>query len=125
MNNYNVSECIKEFGRGVNLIDPDGKLIQQEKCILTPLRYKNKMYLEGIPTDIGVNDSGYFLLIAPPSMMLDRIGRKGFICDGRNKYNIDRMERIFLGEKVLYLWAVVKNHTEGDYPHYNHFAERR
>ena len=46
MNNYNVSECIKEFGRSVSLIDSDGRMIQQEKCMLTPLRYKNKMYLE-------------------------------------------------------------------------------
>ncbi len=125
MNNYNVSECIKKFGRGVSLIDSDGKLIQQEKCILSPLRYKNKMYLEGIPTDIGVNDSGYFLLIAPSSMQLDKIGRKGFVCDGEKKYHIDRMEKMFFGENLLYLWAVVKEHTDGKYPQYNHFTERR
>lgn len=125
MNNYNVSECLKEFGRGLNLVDSDGKLIQQEKCILSPLRYKNKMYLEGIPTDIGVNDSGYYLLIAPPSASLEKIGKKGFVCDGKKKYHIDRMEKIFFGENVLYLWAVVKEYTNGEYPQYNHFAERR
>ncbi len=125
MNNYNVSECIKEFGRSVKLIDLENRLVQQEKCILTPLRYKNKMYLEGIPTDIGVNDSGYFLLIAPSSMQLEKIGRKGFVCDGEKRYHIDRMEKMFFGENVLYLWAVVKEHTDGEYPQYNHFAERR
>jgi AraC-like DNA-binding protein len=119
------SEYIRKFGRSVNLVGSDGKTVQTEKCILTPLRYKNKMYLEGIPTDIGVNDSGYFLLIAPPSMKIDEIDKKGFICDGKKKYHTDRTEKIFFRDKILYLWAVVKECTDGKYPQYNHFAERR
>ena len=120
-----VSYYIRKFGRNIMLADSVCNVIQQERCILSPLRYKNKMYLEGIPTDIGVNDSGYYLLIAPPSVKLESLGDKGYLCDGERKYHIDRMEKIYFGDEIFYIWAVVKEHTDGKYPQYNHFIERR
>ena len=83
------------------------------------------MYLEGVPTEIGINDSGYYLLLAPASMQIELMGDKGYISDGEKKYHIDRWEKIWLGEKVVFIWAVLKEHTTGCYPYYNHFSERR
>lgn len=120
-----IDRYMNKYGRKVGLFDSCGNKLQEKKCFIQPLRYKNKMYLEGVPTDIGVNDSGYYLLLAPCSMKLDAIGDRGYICDGEKKYHIDRWEKIYLGIGVLYLWAVIKEHTEGSYPYYNHFIERR
>lgn len=121
----NVDTLIKKYGRDVHIFCSAGRQIQSTRCILTPLRYKNKMYLEGIPTDIGIDDSGYYLLIAPSSAFVEKTGDKGYLCDNEKKYHIDRYEKVFFGENVLYFWAVLKEMKKGDYPLYNHFTQRR
>ncbi len=121
----NIERIISRYGRTVKTVDSCGKEIEEKKCFIQALRYKNKMYLEGVPTEIGINDSGYYLLLAPASMRIDLMGDKGCISDGEKKYHIDRWEKIWLGEKVFFIWAVLKEHTTGCYPYYNHFSERR
>lgn len=121
----NIRALMDCYGRPLFLCCSNGKRIQTISCILNPLRYKNKMYLEGVPTDIGVDDSGYYLLLAPAEIMIDKLGDEGYICDGEAKFHIDRWEKIYFGRNVLYIWAVLKEITTGKYPVYNHFTERR
>ena len=121
----NIVPMMNRFGRPLYLFCSNGKRIQTINCIITPLRYKNKMYLEGVPTDIGIDDSGYYLLLAPSGIMIDKLGDNGYLCDGEKKFHIDRWEKIFFGSSVLYIWAVLKEQTTGNYPVYNHFTERR
>lgn len=113
--------CINRFGRKVFLYNGCGELVQEGKCFIQALRYKNKMYTEGTPTDIGINDSGYYLLIGPPGLEIEKISDRGYITDSDKKYHIDRWEKIYLGEDVFYIWAVLKEHTTGCYPVYRHF----
>ena len=117
----NFIRCIEKWGKKASLADCRGGIIQNEKCFIQPLRYKNKMYIEGTPTEIGINDSGYYLLIGPPNLKMDRIGKKGCIRDGEKKYHVDRWEKIYAGEDVFYIWAVLKEYTDGCYPVYEHF----
>lgn len=121
----NIGPMLDRCGRPLHLHCANGKIIQTVSCILTPLRYKNKMYLEGVPTDIGIDDSGYYLMLAPSEIMIDKLGDEGYICDGEAKFHIDKWEKIYFGRNVLYIWAVLKKHTTGNYPVYNHFTERR
>lgn len=121
----NIERIMNRYGRSMCAIDADGNLIEKKKCFVQALRYKNKMYLEGTPTEIGINDSGYYLFLGPASMQIDKLGDKGYLFDGTKKYHIDRWEKIWYGEEVFYLWAVLKEHTDGNYPYYNHFTERR
>ena len=48
-----------------------------------------------------------------------------YLYDDEKKYHIDRWEKIWVGDKVFYLWAILKEYSEGDYPVYDHFVERR
>lgn len=121
----NITSLFCRYGRPLWLFCENGHRLQEINCIFTPLRYKNKMYLEGVPTDIGIDNAGYYLLLAPSGIMLDNLGDNGYVCDGEKKYHIDKWEKIFLGKDVLYIWAVLKEHTTGNYPVYNHFTERR
>lgn len=114
-------KIIKKYGQSVELYDEDDTLIDNTKCFIQPLRYKNKMYTQGTPTDIGYNYSGYYLLIAPPSFDADALGESGYIYDGSKKYHIDRSEKIYFGSDVFYVWAVLREHKDGDYPEYKHF----
>lgn len=72
---------------------------------------QNKMYLYGVNTEIGYNSQGYYLYIGPPEHDLT-LNEDALIIDGDIKYQIDRAEKIKLGEEVLYVWAVVRTVVE-------------
>ncbi|MBQ8502684.1 MAG: hypothetical protein IJ491_00200 [Clostridia bacterium] len=78
------------------------------KAFLQPLRYKNKIYLSGVPTEIGYDSLRKYLLIAPPEAKLDLIDGNTYILqfDGAN-FSVDHCEKVYYKEKPLYFWAVV------------------
>lgn len=121
----NIERIMKKYGRKITAADCCGNTVDEKYCFVQALRYKNKMYTEGTPTEIGVNDSGYYLFLGPADMRIDEIGDRGYLTDGDKKFHIDRSEKIYFRNKVFYIWAVLKEHTTGKYPYYNHFAERR
>ena len=59
---------------------------------IQPLRYKNKMYLYGVNTEIGYNSQGYYLYIGPPEHDLT-VNEDALIIDGDIKYQIDARRR--------------------------------
>ena len=69
----NIERIMNRYGRSVSAFDSDGNLIEKKKCFIQALRYKNKMYLEGTPTETGMDDAGYYLFLGPASMQTDRI----------------------------------------------------
>ena len=100
----NLSAEFKKWGRVLVIENTDSTRTAPFKGFIQPLRYKNKMYLYGVNTEIGYNSQGYYLYIGPPEDAL--------IIDGDIKYQIDRAEKIKLGEEVLYVWAVVRTVVE-------------
>lgn len=118
--NY-TEKFIAKYGRNVKTFDSNDNNIQKLKCFIQPLRYKNKMYTQGTPTDIGFNYSGYYLLIAPASFNIDKLDENGYLTDDEKKYHIDRSEKVYFGSQIFYIWAVLREHNDGNYPIYNHF----
>ena len=104
----NISGIFRRYGRTVSAVDNKGNIVSSEKCFVQPLRYKNKMYLEGTPTEIGMNESGYYLFLAPPLFDITSVMDGGYLTDNVNRYHVDRMEKIYLGEKVHFLWAIIR-----------------
>lgn len=119
----NFDTLLNRFGRTFYIIDNNGNKISEAKCMMQPLRYKNKMYLEGTPTDIGENDAGYYLLFAPASFELKNSDNSRCLFDGEKKYVTDRTEKIYYGDTVMYTWAVIKNAADGEFPYYDHFCK--
>ena len=79
---------------------------------LQPLRYKNKLYLSGVPTELGYDGLNKYLLICPPNIDLDKIDGINYrLCFGDNAYGVDHYEIIYRGGEPLYLWAII--HKEG------------
>lgn len=115
---------LQKWGRKITVLDRSDAAVQTKKCFMQALRYKNKMYMEGTPTDIGISNSGYFLLLAPPDFAVNEVENGGCISDGEKKYHIDRWEKIYAGEEVFYIWAIIKEDTKGCYPDYDHFRRR-
>ena len=64
-----LQALIERYGRSVSLSMEDGWHSPQFRALIQPLRYKNKMYLEGVHTPIGIHDPGYYLYIGLPHTM--------------------------------------------------------
>jgi len=114
MNSFDA--MIKRFGRDVSLHMKDGWTSGDYRAFLQPLRYKNKMYLEGVQTDIGYSDQSYYLYIGPVNHNLSALPQDAWIADSDNKkYSINKAEKVFLGNNALYIWAIVRSVEEADY----------
>ena len=77
-------------------------------CVFEPLRYKNKIYLSGIPTELGYNSMRKYLIMAPPEVPFDELdGVENFLKFEGHKYRVDHSEKVYLKGKPLYYWAIV------------------
>lgn len=107
----NITEQIKKYGRGCEYRSPENAVIGEMNAFICPLRYKNKMYLYGVNTEIGYNSEGYYLYIGPPETDITADNGNYVYCGG-DKYRIDRAEKVYKGENVFYIWAVIRKMVE-------------
>lgn len=79
---------------------------------LQPLRYKNKLYLSGVPTELGFDGLNKYLLICDPTVDMQRIDGINYrLTFGENAYGVDHHEIIYRMGEPLYMWAII--HREG------------
>ncbi len=104
------SSIFNTYGRRVEV--HDGNTTKSCKAFIQPLRYKNKMYLDGIYTEIGFNSQGHYLYIGPPLPDLTTVSDSGYISADGISYRIDRAERVYMGEDVFYIWAIIRTIVE-------------
>lgn len=102
----------KELGRVVELNAPNGERLSSFKALIQPLRYKNKMYLDGINTEIGFNSQGHYLYIGPPTPDLTTAADGCYLVSHGTSYQIDRAERVYKGSEVFYIWAIIRTIVE-------------
>ena len=107
-----VEPIFSKLGREVTLTD--GSKIESGKALIQPLRYKNKMYLDGVYTEIGFNSQGRYLYIGPPVPDLTLARDTATVSSGDTSYRIDRAERVYNGNEVFYIWAIIRTIVEGE-----------
>lgn len=108
-----ISLIFNKWGREVRLNLSETETSLPFKAFLQPLRYKNKMYLQGVYTDVGLSAQGYYLYIGPSEPDLHSAAKNGFLTADGQKYQIDRAEYVYRGNEVWYIWAVLRSY-EGD-----------
>lgn len=94
---------------GVSLvIKRDGEEITSFNAFLQPLRYKNKIYLRGVATELGYDSLKKYLLISPADVDLSVIdGTSLALFFGDKHLSIDHTEKVYLGKKPYYTWSIV------------------
>lgn len=107
-----VERIMAKYGRQATLCDSHGTPLSSAKAFLSPLRYKNKMYLYGVNTEIGYNSQGHYLYIGPPHIDLTELENNEYLSIGSEKYRVDRAEKVYKGENVFYIWAIVRTIVE-------------
>lgn len=99
---------IEKYGQAAQLTDNQtGKAISY-RAIVQPLRYKNKLYLRGTYTELGRNQQDYYLYIGPGDVDITGVdsNKKTLTVSGVS-YVVDRMEKHYLADWLIYHWAIV------------------
>lgn len=110
----NISKILNTYGNTVYLTCNDGWQSPLFKAFIQPLLYKNKLYQQGSFTPIGINKNNVYLYIGPADHDLTKLDSTFKIHDNENhKYIIDRAEKISVENTVVYIWAVIRQITEG------------
>lgn len=107
-----IEQILKSFGRDVCLANGDGWTSATFRAFIQPLRYKNKMYLEGIYTAAGKSEKGYYLYIGPKEHDLTK-SDDFLIKAGSDMLKIERAEKVYFKGEVCYIWAVLSSYGEG------------
>lgn len=78
------------------------------KAIFQPLRYKNKIYLRGVATELGHDSLKKYLLISPADIDLSQVdGTTLSLYSGKKHFNIDHTETVYLCGEPFYNWSIV------------------
>lgn len=104
----NINPIFDSYGRAASFSSKSGEKIAEMKAFISPLRYKNKMYLYGVNTEIGYNSQGHYLYIGPPEPDLTAAEEGSYVTCGEEKYRIDRAEKVYKGDEVFYIWAIIR-----------------
>ena len=105
-----LEKMFRVCGRNVQLCSLDESW-QSEiyNAFVQPLRYKNKMYLDDLHLDAGVEDMGYYLYIGPKEHDLTALlPQHGFLKTADVKYSIIKSEKVYYADDVLYIWAILR-----------------
>lgn len=103
-----LDKSFDRFGR-TTYVTCDNWTTRDYKAIIEPLRYKNKMYLNGFHNELGHYPEGFYLFIGPVKMPFDEFNDTALIHtpDGKS-YEIHRWEKVYLRDDPLYIWAAIK-----------------
>ena len=109
-----LEPMLKSYGRPALLVSKDGETIAEMNAFISPLRYKNKMYLYGVNTEIGYNSQGHDLYIGPPEPDLTLAQNGEYVRCMGERYRVDRAEKVYKGNEVFYIWAIIRVIVEND-----------
>ena len=104
----NISPIFTKYGRSASFMSKNGEKLAEMKAFISPLRYKNKMYLYGVNTEIGYNSQGHYLYIGPPDPDLTAAEDGEYVSCLGEKYRVDRAEKVYKGDKPFYIWAIIR-----------------
>lgn len=108
-----ATDMINRTGREVTLTFPDGTK-GTGRCVIRPLRYRNKMYIEGVGTDLGREEDSYFEMFAPPGFIPPGDLADHLLADGHSgSYAFIRRDTVYKGDAPVYDWAVLIRRTGG------------
>lgn len=101
-----AKRLIAKFGIDISLFISGGNS-GTFKAVLQPLRYKNKIYLSGVPTELGYDSLQKYLLLTTPDVPLELVDGNSYSLyyDG-HQYSIDHCEKVFFGNEPHYYWAI-------------------
>lgn len=110
----NLTSMFEKYGQEIVLKGSDEWSSPVFGGFIQPLRYKNKMYLNGVNTVIGFNSQGHYLYIGPPNHDLSQLTDEQWVEADGKKFTVDRCEKVYFKNEVVYIWAIIREMVEVD-----------
>lgn len=102
-----IKDMIVRFGCAVS-VSCDGKTVKTS-AFIQPLRYKNKVYIDGDCISAGELKGSYYLLIASPELELDEDREYAIDCPAMSRsFSLRSCGVYCLSNKPLYTWAILE-----------------
>lgn len=108
-----VSSLIDKFGRTVSIL-PENSAPISTKAFIQPLRYRDQSYLGGKCMDMGYLNGKNYLYIGNNDVRLDLYPFNTKIETSEENYVVKRSQAVYLGENVLYVWAIIQVFVEDE-----------
>ena len=109
---FSLKSHFQKYGANITVLY--NSLTYTGKAFITPLRYRNRVYLGDTFEQLGQYDSGRYLFIGTPDIRLDQMDETAVIIYGGENYLVKRAELFCDGDKPLYMWAVLFKSKGGD-----------
>lgn len=106
-----VKEYLERFGNTVHVAISGTGTVDPYKAIIHPLRYKNKMYLDGIGSKIGYVDQSHYLYIGPADVDICSMSDMTVLTCNDISYRILRAEKVDVNNETVYIWAVIRAYS--------------
>ncbi len=103
-----IKDMLLRFGCSVS-VHCCGEVVSVA-AVLQPLRYKNKVYVDGDCISAGELGGHYYLLISSPELRLDEYDKEEYVidCAAMGKSFMLKSQGVYcLGNKPLYTWAIL------------------
>lgn len=108
-----VTSLIEKFGRSVQIVSGENNDFYT-KAFIQPLKYKDQSYMGGKSTEIGYLNEKNYLYIGDKNIRLDLLPFNTKIITSDETYVVKRAQANYLGENVLYVWAIIQIFVEND-----------
>lgn len=104
--NFIAEKIFGSMGRTVKITSSEGTVSFQ--AVVQPLRYKNKMYLGGVTTELGYDSVKKYLVLAPVGVGLEEVDSVNSVLtvDGV-KHFVDCAETVYFRKEPYYCWAII------------------
>ena len=92
---------------GTNITVTKGVDEKTVKAFIQPLRYKNKMYVDGNFLPAGYINGGHFLYIGPPTVSLNKNPHAYTLKTNDEEFVVKRAEKYTYRNSDIYIWAIL------------------
>ncbi|MFA9381511.1 MAG: hypothetical protein ACERKO_10685 [Acetanaerobacterium sp.] len=111
MNARRLTRFLKRYGRAAAITNSAGDT-HTLQAVVTPLRYKNRMYTDGEYSAAGYLDGGHFAFISQYTSLCVNNGDTVAVSGAR--YTVKRWDTLYLGECPALICAVLSAADGGD-----------
>ena len=103
-----LTSILNRYGRDMTLRSVTDGEEEIFRAFLQPLRYKNKMYLNRIATELSYTNTRKFLLICAADVAVETAdGYVSVIEAEGDRYCIDHSEKVYAKGVPVYSWSIV------------------
>lgn len=104
--NFISEKIFNTMGRTMQIVSSEGTV--SFKGVFQPLRYKNKIYLSGVMTELGYDSVKKYLVLCSSDVALESVDglQKVLTVDGE-KFCVDCAEKVYFKSEPCYCWAII------------------